>query len=121
WNSAVAGDFLRLSHTACAEPQCGDACADPCGEVCANACGESCDLGLGSLLGDGCGSGITSLLHKSDHCFDEFISPITNPIFFEDPRTLTEARLIYVNHSLPAALGSSYHTNLRSAEGAEIG
>lgn len=29
------------------------------------------------------------------------ISPISNPLFFEDPRTLTEARLIYANHNIP--------------------
>ena len=31
---------------------------------------------------------------------------MTNPVFFEDPRMLTEARLIYLNHTLPGALGS---------------
>ncbi|MFN8708839.1 MAG: hypothetical protein ACK50J_19330, partial [Planctomyces sp.] len=49
-------------------------------------------------------TGILSL-KKSDHCFDDFISPMTNPVFFEDPRTLTEARLIYLNHNVPGALG----------------
>lgn len=32
---------------------------------------------------------------------------MTNPVFFEDPRTLTEARFIFLNHDLPAALGGN--------------
>lgn len=45
------------------------------------------------------------LIAKSDHAFDGFISPMTNPVYFEDPRTLTEARVIFANHALPSALG----------------
>lgn len=44
---------------------------------------------------------------------------MTNPVFFEDPRTLTEARMIFVNHNVPTALGGSsaqlYATQLRFA------
>ena len=46
-----------------------------------------------------------NLLRPSDHGFDSMISPMTNPLFFEDPRTLTEARAIYANHNVPAAVG----------------
>jgi hypothetical protein len=42
----------------------------------------------------------------SDHCFDRFISPISNPFFFEDPRSLTEARGIFLDNSLPNTVGS---------------
>ena len=42
----------------------------------------------------------------SDHCFDRFISPISNPFFFEDPRSLTEARGIFLDNSLPNTIGS---------------
>jgi len=37
--------------------------------------------------------------------FDRFISPMTNPVFFEDPRTLTEARAIFLDHNVPTAAG----------------
>jgi hypothetical protein len=37
----------------------------------------------------------------SDHCFDRFISPISNPFFFEDPRSLTEIRGIFIDNDLP--------------------
>ena len=45
-------------------------------------------------------------LKPSDHCFDDFISPMINFVFFEDPRTLTELRPIYVYHDLPSRVGT---------------
>jgi len=33
---------------------------------------------------------------QSDHCFDSFISPVSNPVYFEDPRALTELRPIFI-------------------------
>lgn len=33
---------------------------------------------------------------QSDHCFDNFISPVSNPFLFEDPRSLTEVRPIFL-------------------------
>lgn len=40
-------------------------------------------------------------VRESDHEFDCFISPITIPVFFEDPRTLTEARVIFLHQTMP--------------------
>jgi outer membrane putative beta-barrel porin/alpha-amylase len=38
----------------------------------------------------------------SDHAFDNFISPVSNPFFFEDPRSLTELRPIFIyQHATP--------------------
>ncbi len=37
----------------------------------------------------------------SDHAFDGFISPVTNPFLFEDPRSLTEVRAIYLYQRIP--------------------
>ena len=45
------------------------------------------------------------LIAPSDHGFANFISPMSNPIYFEDPRTLTEARIIFANHAVPSSLG----------------
>ena len=72
---------------------------------------------LGSaLVSDG---RILGLFRESDHQFDSFISPMTNPVYFEDPRTLTEARAIFINHGLPDSLGGGtvqvYATQLRAA------
>jgi hypothetical protein len=73
-------------------------------------CNSSCDSGM-------CGLG--SLIQPSDHCYDDFISPITNPVFFEDPRNLTEARLIFLNHKVPLAAGGGdvqlYALQIRAA------
>jgi hypothetical protein len=38
---------------------------------------------------------------KSDHVFDGFISPVTNPFLFEDPRSLTEIRPIFMYQQIP--------------------
>lgn len=85
------GDLVGCHQTAgCPSECCCDDCCDDC-------CEDCCD---GGLLG--------GLLVPSDTCFTDFISPITNPVFFEDPRTLTEARIIYLHHKVPgAALGGS--------------
>jgi len=40
-------------------------------------------------------------LFQSDHCFDEFISPVSNPFLFEDPRSLTEIRPIFMLQGTP--------------------
>jgi hypothetical protein len=45
-------------------------------------------------------------LHPSEPCFDDFISPMINFVFFEDPRTLTEARAVYVYHTTPNPVGN---------------
>ena len=121
--TATAGMNLFGSIPCASEDCCSDGCAteavcdatDGCGD---DGCGEPCS----SLFGN-CGNSsllnLTSLLHKSDHSFDDFISPMTNPLFFEDPRTLTEARLIFANHRLPGTLGGGsaqlYAMQLRAA------
>ncbi len=74
----------------------GDALIEAEGASC-SSCGGS-DCGCDKLFG---------LIAPSDHCFDCFISPISNPLFFEDPRTLTEVRFIFVQHNLPGTAGGS--------------
>ena len=56
-----------------------------------------CDLGGEERL--------LGLFARSDRCFSGFISPMTNPVHFEDPRTLTEARFIFLHHNVPSAAG----------------
>jgi hypothetical protein len=38
---------------------------------------------------------------QSDHAFDYFISPVSNPLRFEDPRALTEIRPIFIYNWTP--------------------
>jgi hypothetical protein len=61
----------------------------------------------------------TCPIRPSDHCFDDFISPMSNPVYFEDPRTLTEARFIFLNHKVPNAAGGGdvqlYALQIRAA------
>jgi hypothetical protein len=87
--AATAGDAVSAG-----EYSAGDMGGDTC-DTCCDTCCDGCRAGL-------CGGWIL----PSDHCFSDFISPMTNPVFFEDPRTLTEARLIYLRHKVPlTALG----------------
>lgn len=44
---------------------------------------------------------ILGIIRESDHAFDGFISPQTNVLLFEDPRTVTEARGHFVNQWIP--------------------
>jgi hypothetical protein len=45
---------------------------------------------FGNLFGSTTSAGRSAF--QSDHAFDSFISPVSNPFFFEDPRALTEFR-----------------------------
>ncbi len=38
---------------------------------------------------------------RSDHMFDGFISPVSNPFLAEDPRSLTELRPIFISQRVP--------------------
>jgi hypothetical protein len=40
---------------------------------------------------------------QSDTCFPKLISPVSNPFFFEDPRSLTEVRPIFIYQQAPSA------------------
>ncbi len=56
---------------------------------------------------------------QSDHCFDYFISPVSNPMFFEDPRALTEVRPVFIWQHTPSsnpvfAGGNNYFVDLQA-------
>jgi hypothetical protein len=58
-------------------------------------------------------------LMPSDPCFARFISPTSNPVYFEDPRTLTEVRTIFVENRIPTpAGGGDYQAYLIQARAA---
>lgn len=90
FDAALAGrDGAATPVVACGSGRCGDSC---CGKAC---CGNSC-------CRDCCGPPrLFGLIAPSDRCFNDFVSPISNPLFFEDPRTLSELRPMYINHSFP--------------------
>jgi len=76
---------------------CGTDVVNESGCGCSNSSRASCFSESG-LFGRG-------FIKRSDHAFDSFISPMTNPIFFEDPRNVTEARAIFMNQKIPLAAG----------------
>jgi len=71
---------------------CGSACCD------SSANCDSFTIGNKSLFGLG-------MIKQSEGCYDDFISPMTNPVYFEDPRQLTEVRGIFIHHNIPSLLG----------------
>lgn len=97
-NADGSSTMQTVSYEADAPAQ-AQAQAPASGGGCSNngCCQDSC--------GCGCEERIFGLFAPSDHCFDDFISPMTNPVYFEDPRTLTEARAIFINHKVPGNVG----------------
>lgn len=83
---ATSDEFVSFSDAA----YCDDSCDSPSG----------CSSADDGLLGLG-------FVKKTSTCFDDFISPMTNPVYFEDPRSLSEVRFIFMNHNLPAGLGGN--------------
>jgi hypothetical protein len=87
----------------------GPGCENACGNCGCNTCRGCCRSPLFSS--PGCRQPIFSpskFLHvfrASDHAFDSFISPQTNVLLFEDPRTLSEVRAHFVNQNLPTIPG----------------
>jgi hypothetical protein len=76
---------------AAALDSCGDGCDDGCDDECG---GLLWPYGRGRILG---------IVGPSDQEFLDFVSPISNPLFFEDPRTLTELKPIFVEHAFPSS------------------
>ena len=87
-----AGD-CQVSAEDCSGDGCSGSCYSGCRSLCDSDLPECCDCfnGRQRLLG----------FLPSDHCFDRFISPLSNPFFFEDPRSLTEVRTLFIDNTLP--------------------
>ena len=56
---------------------------------------------------DCCKPPLLGFIQPTDPSWAGFISPMTNPVFFEDPRTLTEARFIFIDHQIPTLAGGA--------------
>jgi len=100
--------LLTIALTARAENYLSDTItSDETAEISADAC-EPCGCLADSYECCDCFNGRRRILGMlpSDHCFDRFISPISNPFFFEDPRSLTEARGIFIENSLPSGIST---------------
>jgi hypothetical protein len=54
----------------------------------------------------------TGGLFKSDHMYDGFISPVSNPFLFEDPRSLTEVRPIFIFQKIPSSQADFHGGNV---------
>ena len=80
---ALGGESYAYDAVGCST--CDVGCSG-CGNCC-SGCGNCCKL--------------FGIIAPTAPCFDGFISPMTNPFFFEDPRTLSEMRIIFAHHDIP--------------------
>lgn len=103
-NGDCCGDSIG-----CGAANCGSACGCSCEPLC---CQKNCGLfGQGLLTYDACDDGcalpgkLLGCFCQTQRGFDDFISPMTNPVFFEDPRMVTELRTIFLQHKVPLAAG----------------
>jgi hypothetical protein len=62
---------------------------------------ERMGSGLRRMFGQGKDFVEDRRLFESDHSFDSFISPLSNPFYFEDPRSLSEIRPILMFQNIP--------------------
>ena len=108
-----AAEIASAPASYAGEPSIVDELVSQCGYDCnCNGCNNNCEgcalpeLLLGCFCPTPCG-------------FDDWISPMTNPVFFEDPRTLTELRGIFLQHKVPQAAGGGdiqlYAMQIRAA------
>lgn len=65
------------------------------GEGISDGVNGCCDWVKGCLTAD------NRTLFESDHCLDRLATPVTNPFLFEDPRSLTEIRPIFLWQTIP--------------------
>jgi hypothetical protein len=63
-----------------------------------------------NVLPDGTERGLRELCNvpdrqpfQSDHAFDGFIGPVTNPILNKDPRSNSHARILFINNTIPGS------------------
>ncbi|TWU65761.1 hypothetical protein V7x_13100 [Crateriforma conspicua] len=113
WKTSILAAIACLCSPALVTADTCGGC-DPFGVMgCDQACDDfgcdayGCDAGCDSLGCDPCGclASLKRCLRPSDHCFDDFISPMIDFVHFEDPRNLTELRPIFVTHQFPGTLG----------------
>src|SRR5262245_20247467 len=74
-----------------------------CGVVTQGVTGPTTPTGHGNIFSGLFSGNLFQGTFQSDHCFDRFISPVSNPFFFEDPRALTELRPIFIYQHIPGS------------------
>jgi hypothetical protein len=70
---------------------------DDTGRAASKGFGES----VGELMNGGAAEGGRRMF-ESDSAFCDFVSPLSNPFFFEDPRSVTEVRPMFYYQSFPS-------------------
>lgn len=116
WTDTQVDPVCYSSGCGCDVAGCSDTCcggAIGCGAGCNACCLPNCGLlGKGYLTYDACASGcvlpeklLGCFACPTEGCFDDFISPSTNFVYFEDPRNVTELRTVFLQHKVPLTAG----------------
>ncbi|MEZ6094201.1 MAG: hypothetical protein R3C03_08165 [Pirellulaceae bacterium] len=104
----VGNSFLKVSTGPTAATTATALPYEDAGASVVSGC-DSCGTSYASSCGCGSrfGGGLLSFpsIQRSEGCYDCFISPISNPVYFEDPRLTTEAKAIFLQHRVPQAAG----------------
>lgn len=114
--SAGNGPFSlnRICQDSCIDDTCTDDCCveDDCqgasgwlSRICNFSSDDDCCIDDG-CLDDGCvdygaDGKLFGFIRPTSDTFSDFVSPMSNPLFFEDPRNLTEIHFIYLNQRIP--------------------
>lgn len=93
-DTLVAAPEMTFADSSASSQVSSGVCGQPCDSY--SSCGEDCC----------CDDPLLGFILPTDQCFCDFISPMTNPVYFEDPRNLSELRFIFLNHITPPALGA---------------
>lgn len=63
--------------------------------------GYAAPMGTAPALCDECNKPVRALF-QSDHEFDNFVGPVSNPVLNKDPRSNSHARILFINNNVPS-------------------
>lgn len=93
---------------------CGVVPYEDAGSCWDNCWGRCCDMcrGIPGAFTSIWQPGANRALFQSDHAFDSFISPVSNPFYLEDPRALTEVRPVFIYQRTPTFDGTTTRADI---------
>lgn len=83
---------LAFPTFAAAQEPSAPCCVQPA--ACADGCGCAEGLFTKDWLAD-------TFVYRSERCFQSFTAPATNPVLWEDPRTMTKVRFLFIDQDIP--------------------
>lgn len=91
FNAALKGDAVRRTSFS------SRTAVSRFGEDVGGQVNDCCEWIKGCFTSDG------RTLFESDHCLDVFASPVSNPFLFQDPRSLTQIKPLFIYQQIPSS------------------